>query len=255
MIEQELIPLIPKRFKSDARYREGHLRVINALPQRRVLGLHIPAMKEVAYTLMKNYGQSIIDRVEQEEASALFHEEIMVWGFMINIEKISYEKRVERLEKFVPQIDNWAVCDSFCANAKWAMRVEKFALWEHLQRWYASSNEFEVRYALVMSMTYMMEEEWIEKVFEKIENLNYSRISSNYVFQKGKSMLPQLGFVAGHSPYYVRMAVAWLLATALYKYPEQTRLFVNRNTLPEDVKKMYVRKVKDSYRTRNVLPF
>ena len=61
MIEQELIPLIPERFKSDARYREGHLRVINALPQRRVLGLHIPAMKEVAYTLMKDYGQSIID--------------------------------------------------------------------------------------------------------------------------------------------------------------------------------------------------
>lgn len=48
MIEHILEPLVCKRFRCDARYREGHLRVVNALPERRVLGLHAPEMRAVA---------------------------------------------------------------------------------------------------------------------------------------------------------------------------------------------------------------
>ena len=43
-LDQLLQPLICERFKSDARYQEGHLRVVNALPERRVMGLHSPEM-------------------------------------------------------------------------------------------------------------------------------------------------------------------------------------------------------------------
>ena len=42
MIEKILEQYIPERFISDARYRRGHIRVINPLPGTRVLGLHIP---------------------------------------------------------------------------------------------------------------------------------------------------------------------------------------------------------------------
>ena len=42
MITNLLLPLVCERFRNDARYREGHLRVINALPARKVLGLHAP---------------------------------------------------------------------------------------------------------------------------------------------------------------------------------------------------------------------
>lgn len=38
MIDHLLQPLICERFIADARYRKGHLRVVNALPERRVLG-------------------------------------------------------------------------------------------------------------------------------------------------------------------------------------------------------------------------
>ena len=41
MIEKILEQYIPERFVSDARYRRGHIRVINPLPGTRVLGLHI----------------------------------------------------------------------------------------------------------------------------------------------------------------------------------------------------------------------
>lgn len=255
MIEQILKPYISERFLSDERYRCGHLRVVNALPNRRVLGLHIPDIKTVASRLMKEESGAVIDKFERLETAVLSHEEIMVWGFLINLEKCSTEKRFERLAKFVPVMDNWAVCDSFCANAKWATKLDKCTLWTYLQGWFSSSREFEVRFALVMSMTYLMSAEWIDKVFDRIARLDYTFITSEYVFQKGKPIQPQMGVVAGQSPYYVRMAVAWLLATALYRFPEQTRRFLSMTPLPEDVLKMYVRKAKDSFRTRSMSPF
>ena len=47
MIDHLLQPLACERFLTNARYREGHLRVVNALPERRVLGLHSPEIKAV----------------------------------------------------------------------------------------------------------------------------------------------------------------------------------------------------------------
>lgn len=255
MIEHLLSPCISQRFLSDKRYSDGHLRVVNALPERRVLGLHIPDIKGVAARIMKDEGCAIIDEFEHFDATGFSHEEIMVWGFLINLEKCSVEKRFERLAKFVPVMDNWAVCDSFCANAKWAAKVDKRVLWAHLQGWFSSSREFEVRFALVMSMTYLMSAEWIDAVFDRIAGLDYARITSKYVFQRGKPIQPQMGVVAGQSPYYVRMAVAWLLATALYKFPEPTRRFLSAPHLPDDVLRMYVRKAKDSFRTRSMSAF
>ena len=56
MILSLLTPFISERFLTDARYRDGHLRVVNALPSRRVLGLHAPEMKQVAKQLSRSGG-------------------------------------------------------------------------------------------------------------------------------------------------------------------------------------------------------
>ena len=51
MIENLLEPLVAERFRTDGKYRTGHIRVINPLPGRRVLGVHIPEMRKLARTL------------------------------------------------------------------------------------------------------------------------------------------------------------------------------------------------------------
>ena len=48
MIEHLLTPLISQRFLDEERYRSGHLRVINALDDVRILGVHIPQLKKLA---------------------------------------------------------------------------------------------------------------------------------------------------------------------------------------------------------------
>jgi len=92
-----------------------------------------------------------------------------------------------------------------------------------------------------MSMCYLMKEEWLPVVFHQLEALDLSKIQSEY------TSLP--------SPYYVRMGMAWLLATALAKFPDETRAFINASSLTEDVKRLYARKARESFRTRNVSAF
>ena len=60
MIDHLLQPLACERFLTDARYREGHLRVVNALPERRILGLHSPEIKAVAKQLSREGGEVVM---------------------------------------------------------------------------------------------------------------------------------------------------------------------------------------------------
>ena len=245
MIEEKLTPLIGQRFLNEEKYRQGHIRIINALPGRRILGLHLPEMKQVAKALAKQADVlEILHAFEQEYQAnrfSLTYEETLVWGLTINALKCTPDERLNLLQKYIPVLDNWAVCDSFCCNAKWALKIPPQTLWKFLLPYYHSDKEFEVRFAIVMSMCYLMKDEWLPVIFGQLEALDLSKIQSEY------TSLP--------SPYYVQMGMAWLLATALAKFPDETRAFVNTSSLKEDVKRLYARKSRESLRTRNVSPY
>ena len=245
MIEERLTPLISGRFLHEEKYRQGHIRIINALPGRRILGLHLPEMKQVAKELARQTDVlKVLHAFEQEHQANRFgltYEETLVWGLTINALKCTPDERLDLLRKYIPVLDNWAVCDSFCCNAKWALKMPANELWTFLLPYFQSKKEFEVRFAIVMAMCYLLKEEWISNVFHQLEALDLSTIRSEY------TSLP--------SPYYVRMGMAWLLATTLAKFPNQTRNFVNTSSLTEDVKRLYVRKARESFRTKNVSAF
>ena len=245
MIEDKLTPLICERFHHDEKYRQGHIRIINALPERRILGLHLPEMKQVAKTMAKQANVlELLHAFEQEHQANRFrltYEETLVWGLTINALKSSWEERLSLLKSYIPVLDNWAVCDSFCCNAKWALKIPPQTLWEFLLPYFHSDKEFEVRFAIVMSMCYLLKEEWLSLVFKELQQIDLPSIYSEYA-----NLL---------SPYYVRMGMAWLLATALAKFPDETRRFVNASSLTEDVKRLYARKARESFKTRNVPAF
>ena len=131
-------------------------------------------------------------------------------------------------------------------------RADKVALWVFLEQWFDSEREFEVRFAVVVAMCYFLNEDWLGRVFARLNSLNFDHIKSKYKTVKGKPKVAQQGTVQGTEPYYVRMGVAWLLATALAKFPDQIRAFVRSSNLPADVVKLYIRKVRESFRTRTV---
>ena len=255
MIEHLLTPLISQRFLVDEHYRRGHLRVINALSDTRILGVHIPELKQLSKLLAKSSDAlSIIRSFEQEFSSGrLFYEEKIVWGLMINSVKASEQQKLAFLKAFIPAMDNWAVCDTICCNIKWIQ--DKNALWEYLQSYFDSDKEFEVRFAVVMSMIFFLDAESFPKVAVRLDSLDFSRIQSEFMSPKEAKLAKQVrGVAKGERPYYVRMAVAWLLATGLAKIPDMTRAYVNSCSLPEDVIRLYKRKARESFKTREVNP-
>lgn len=285
MIEDMLSGLVPEKFIMDERYRTGHVRIINALPGRRIMGVHIPEMTALADELVRREDalsmiEAFVRAAEEEFATGrrdiLTHEEMMVWGMMINRLKPSclalpeaerlvgslkvsqpvsrtdlndrlLDLQLELMRQYVPHIDNWAVCDHVSSAAKWfAKAVSRNAsagelaerLWRFLCGYFASNREFEVRFAVVMSMCHFMNEEYLPRIFFRFDALDFGKIQSEY-----------------QSPYYVRMGVAWCLATALAKFPDETRAYLRHSRLPQDVIRLYVRKARESFRTRDISPF
>ena len=255
MIEHLLTPLISQRFLEDERYRNGQLRVINALNDVRILGVHIPELKRLARELSRrdNAAELIASFEAESTAGSLCFEEKLVWGLMINALKATEERKLALLKAFVPVMDNWAVCDTICCNIKWIR--DRNALWEYLQPFFDSDKEFEVRFAVVMSMIFFLDAESFPNVAARLDFLDFSIIQSAYLSPNEAKLTEQVrGVVKGERPYYVRMAVAWLLATALAKIPDTTREYVSSCNLPEDVIRLYKRKARESFKTRNVTP-
>ena len=255
MIEHLLTPLISQRFLDEELYRNGHLRVINALDDVRILGVHIPELKKLANELSgRPDAADLIASFEAESLKGtLCFEEKLLWGLIINSLKATQEHKLALLRTFVPKMDNWAVCDTICCNIKWIK--DKAALWEYLQPYFDSDREFDVRFAVVMSMIFFLDTECFQKVTARLDSIDFSRTQSEFLSPKEAKVAEQVrGVAKGERPYYVRMAVAWLLATALVKLPEQTRAYVNACNLPEDVIRLYKRKARESFRTHYVNP-
>ena len=68
--------------------------------------------------------------------------------------------------------------------------------------------------------------EWLDKIFDEVEKL------------------------AGREEYYVRMAVAWLVAECFIKFPEETFKYMRRSTLPAWTYNKAISKVCDSFRVK-----
>jgi hypothetical protein len=106
-----------------------------------------------------------------------------------------------------------------------------------------------------MSMIFFLDTESFPKVTARLDSIDFSKIQSEFMSPKEVKGADRVrGVAKGERPYYVRMAVAWLLATALAKIPEQTRKYVNDCGLPEDVVRLYKRKVRESFKTKDVSP-
>ncbi len=227
--EEVLSPLVCERFRNDPHYRSGHINIVAPAPGTEVLGLHTPEMKAVAKEIARRGDlPEILD--DWESDGALSHDERIIWGLTIDYMKCPLEERLERIRGFLPVIDNWAICDTFCCNAKWVKddSVRPFVL-ECLK---SGQPEFTRRVGLLFLMCHFLSPEHLSRTFSDIDSMK----------------------LRAGEPYYVQMGTAWLLATALAKNEEETRRYVSGCTLPEDIIRLYVRKARESRITRQIAP-
>ena len=204
------------RSLADPKYQQFHSKLCPGV--NTILGVRVPILRKYAKELSKE----IVLEDYLKQANSDYYEEIMLQGMLIGLSKEKPEKILEYLRKFIPKIDNWAVCDVTCAGLKFVKKNKKL-VWDFLQEYLKSEKEFEVRFALVMLLDFYIEAEYIEEIL----------VICNQTRQEG---------------YYVKMAVAWLISICYIKFPTQTMLFLQDNQLDDFTYQKALQKIIESYR-------
>lgn len=182
-----------------------------------ILGVRIPNLRKIAKELSKGDWRKFLEENKNE-----YYEETMLEGFIIGYARMELEERFELLSKFIPKIDNWAVCDCSCSTFKFVLKNQE-KMWEFIQTYLKSNKEFELRFAIIIILDYYLTDKYIDKVF----NI-FDEIKKDY--------------------YYVQMAIAWTLQVAYVKYKEKTIKYLQNNKLDNFTYNKAIQKMIESCR-------
>ena len=131
------------------------------------------------------------------------------------------DKALAAVERFLPYIDNWATCDSFCPKC---LRKDLDRLWTAIERWLASDRPYTIRYALVRLTGWYLDDPHL-----------------------AKNAL-EAALAVDHPDYYVRMAQAWLVSVALIKQYHTALPYLTEHRFSPWIHNMAIQKAIDSYR-------
>lgn len=193
----------------DTRYRDFHRSLVPGMPDGYIIGVRMPALRRLA----KETDPGLLLAALPHR----YYEENQLHAIILSGMK-DYSRCLVEVERFLPYVDNWAVCDG--------LRPRCFAkhtnmLLPHIRQWMRSGHEYTVRFAIGL-----LEAFYLDKHFE-----------------------PQhLQWVASihREEYYIRMMQAWYFATALAKQWEATLPIIP--TLPEWVRRKTIQKACESFR-------
>ena len=182
-----------------------------------VLGVRLPLLRKLAREIAKGDWRGYMETAERESK---YLEEIMLQGMVLGYVKADVEELLRYAALFVPKIDNWSVCDSFCTSLKFTHQ-HKERVWKFLQPYFSSKGEYELRFGVVMLLNYYVEEEYINRVLLHLDNVK-------------------------HEGYYTKMAVAWAISVCYVKLPEQTMRYLRNNTLDDFTYHKSLQKITES---------
>lgn len=203
----------------DEKYREFHSRLVPG--EDKIIGVRVPVLRQYAKELYKIGGgkiDALLDVVGNE-----YYEEIMLQGMLIGLQKkVDIKKYFKQIDNFVPKITNWGICDVFCAGLK---EVKKYQAetWEYLKKYLCSSEEFHVRFGLVMLLDYYIDEDHIDEILSMVQEVV-------------------------HEGYYVKMAQAWLLSICFVKFYDKTKIFMEKAEFDTFTYNKALQKARESYR-------
>lgn len=111
---------------ADSKYKEFHSGLCP--DTNNIVGVRVPILREYAKELAKGDFRKYLANAKEN-----YYEEVMLQGMVIGLAKMELDERLKYIESFVPKIDNWAVCDTFCAGLKFVNK-DKEAMWEFLRK-------------------------------------------------------------------------------------------------------------------------
>ena len=209
VLQRELLSM------QDLSYRKFQLPLIPSVNPETVIGVRTPALRAFA----KHFSKTAEATAFLEGLPHTYFEENNLHAFLI--ERLgNYHQTIAALDRFLPYVDNWATCDSLSPKCFCKHRSE---LRKEIDRWLSSPHIYVVRFAIKTLMTEFLGDDFLPTDPERLA-----------AYQTGE--------------YYLQMMIAWYFATALAKRPDEILPYFRTGVLDPTIRKMAVRKAKDSYR-------
>lgn len=200
---------------ADEEYKKFHSKLCpNA---NNIVGIRLPLLRKMAKQLAKENWREYIKAAQSD-----YYEEVMLQGLILGYVKADIEEVLNYVSNFIPKIDNWAICDSFCNGLKFT-KANKERVWNFIQPYLSSEREFDVRFGVVMLISFYIEENYIDRVLKVLDKIK-------------------------HEGYYVKMAIAWAISVCYVKFPEKTMEYLKNNRLDDFTYNKSLQKITESLR-------
>ena len=204
---------------ADESYKNFHQSIVPTLLKGRIIGVRVPVLRKIAKQLKKDESSKSLANEFLQELPHEYYDEEMLHAIILSDER-DFSTALERTREFLPYIDNWAVCDTFCPKA---FCKNKNALWREIEKWLESEKTFTVRFGIVNAMRFFLDEDFSAEKMKKVLEVS-------------------------NEDYYVRMAIAWYMSVALVKQWEVAIKVVEGKSLGAWVHNKSIQKSCESFR-------
>ena len=199
----------------DQKYAEFIAKLIPTLPKEKFIGVRSPEYKKIVKELPDAEEVSTFMKALPHE----YYEENILQGALINRIK-DFDRCVGELERFLPYVDNWAVCDGLQPTV---FRKNTAAIKRMIPEWIASEATYTRRFGMHMLMTHFLDDAFDESLLSQPADLRSEE-------------------------YYVNMMTAWLFAEALTKQWEAAIAYIEERRLDKWTHNKAIQKAIESYR-------
>ncbi|MDR1496431.1 MAG: DNA alkylation repair protein [Clostridiales Family XIII bacterium] len=207
-------------------YAEFNKRIANT--DKEVLGVRMPAMRRLAKSVAT--GKASWRAGARVDAKTIMkflraadkdvYEQVLFAGLLINYAELTDEDRIGLAREYLKYADSWALVDLFAERMK---RFDRGLWMAFAGRCLASRAEFTVRYGVIILMSNYLDDESVDEAFAELRKVN-------------------------HDAYYVKMALAWLYATAAVNHYGKTLRELAREGLDPWTRRKSYQKMLESYR-------
>lgn len=170
----------------DLKYKKFISNLLPTVDSETIIGIRMPVLRKLAKEITKNdtgYVEKVLNTLPHK-----YYEENILHMLIISSYK-RLDKTFFELNKFLPYVDNWAVCD--CQVPK-VFKDYPDEVLNKVKEWIASDKTYTIRYGILVLMNLFLDK-------------NYSK-EYLYIVADKKS-----------DEYYVNMMRAWFFQEALVK--------------------------------------
>jgi len=211
ILKQRLLAL------SDEKYRNFSAKLNPTLDPSFIIGVRLPALRALAKELAAGDYCAYLHQAQDDS-----FEEILLQGLVIAYAKCPTEQKLPQVAAFVPKINDWATCDSFCSSFKFK-KIEREEFWTFILPYFQSKRDFDLRFAVVMLIFHFIDEPHLEDVLRLSDGIR-------------------------HENYYVKMAVSWAVSICFVKFPQRSLCYLQKDCLDDFTHNKAIQKIRESYR-------